>query len=160
MSTEVLFMMGEYEARFPTDRLYGKNHMWAQPATAAKEKGGAEGVLRFGLSAYAVRLLQDVYFLDLTVEPGMQLKARQEIGSIESKKAESSLYSPTAGPVTAVNEELIQDPTAINLDKYGDGWMFELRGSTDGLLTPQEYLEHLNAAWEIAQRTIKGQANA
>lgn len=149
---ELIFMMGEYEVRFPQDRLYAKNHMWCQPQS--------ENRLRFGLSAYAVRLLQDVYFLDLVIEPEMSLAARQEIGSIESKKAESSLYSPAAGQVTAVNENLLQDPTAINLDKYNAGWMFELECDPSVLLSPPQYLEHLTAAWEVAQRTIKGQANA
>ena len=153
MSAELVFMMGEYEARLPTDRLYAKNHMWALSTQ--------QQTLRFGLTAYAVRLLQDVYFLDLVVEPGMVLKSRQEIGSIESKKAESSLYSPVAGTVTGLNQALMQDPTAINLDKYGNGWMFEMNADLqNGLLGPEQYIEHLNVAWEVAQRTIKGQANA
>jgi glycine cleavage system H protein len=153
MSAELVFMMGEYESRFPTDRLYAKNHMWAQVQP--------DQSLRFGLTAYAVRLLQDVYFLDLVIEPAMPVQARQEIGSIESKKAESSLYVPVAGQVTQLNAELIQDPSAINLDKYGAGWMFELQPqSTAALLEPSQYIEHLQSAWEVAQRTIKGQANA
>lgn len=153
MSAELVFMMGEYESRFPTDRLYAKNHMWGQP--------NGNGHVRFGLSAYAVRLLQDVYFLDLIVAPGMALKARQEIGSIESKKAESSLYSPVAGTVIGLNEALLHDPTAINLDKYGDGWMFDIDvGMQPNLLEPEQYMQHLQVAWEVAQRTIKGQANA
>lgn len=157
MSAELVFKMGEYSAAFPTDRMYAKNHMWAQRQST--------GELRFGLSSYAVRLLQDVYFLDLVVEPGMVLSARQEIGSIESKKAESSLYSPMAGTLTALNDALLQDPTGINLDKYGAGWMFELQTelTTDArlaLLEPPQYMEHLTTAWEVAQRTIKGQANA
>jgi glycine cleavage system H protein len=153
MSAELVFMMGEYESRFPTDRLYAKNHMWAQIQP--------DQSLRFGLTAYAVRLLQDVYFLDLVIEPAMSVQARQEIGSIESKKAESSLYVPLAGQVTQLNAELIQDPSAINLDKYGAGWMFELLPqSMAPLLDPTQYIEHLQSAWEVAQRTIKGQANA
>lgn len=151
MSEPLVFMMGEYEAHFPTDRLYAKNHMWAQPSSEA---------FRFGLSAYAVRLLQDVYFLDITIEPGMILRLKQEIGSIESKKAESSLYSPTAGNVSQLNELLLEDPTPINLDKYGDGWIFELECGREDLVDAEHYLEHLESAWEVAQRTIKGQANA
>jgi len=145
------FMMGEYEASFPVEFRYAKNHMWAKEV---------EHNWRFGLSAYAVRLLQDVYFLDLTIEPGMNLQLRQEIGSIESKKAESSLYSPVAGTVTQINEDLLDDPTAINLDKYGAGWMFSLDCTGEDLLPVVDYMEHLNEAWEIAQRIIKGQANA
>lgn len=152
MITELVFMMGEHEARFPTDRMYGKNHMWAQ------QRPGGEW--RFGFSAYAVRLLQDVYFLDLTIEPEMALQSRQEVGSIESKKAESSLYTPIAGVVKQLNESLLQDPSAINVDKYGDGWLYEVTGDAELLLNPDDYLEHLTAAWEIAQRTIKGQVNS
>ena len=152
MTQELVFMMGSFEARFPTDRLYAKNHMWAELRQPA--------VYRCGLTAYAVRLLQDVYFLDLVVEPEMHVKLRQEIGSIESKKAESSLYSPLAGEITALNDQLLQDPTAINLDKYGAGWFFEVKCEDASLLSPAEYIEHLQAAWEVAQRTIKGQANA
>jgi glycine cleavage system H protein len=152
MSAELVFMMGNFEAHFPTDRLYAKNHMWLAAV--------GEQNYRLGLTAYAVRLLQDVYFLDLTIEPGMPLKSKQEIGSIESKKAESSLYTPAAGTVTRINEELIQDPTAINLDKYGAGWMFELTTGSDDFLAPAMYIQHLDAAWEVAQRTIKGQVNA
>lgn len=150
MSTDLVFMMGQFEARFPTDRLYARNHMWAKVLSDR---------IRFGFSAYAVRLLQDVYFLDLTITQGMQLAERQDVGSIESKKAESSLYCPIAGIVVGLNEQLLDDPTGINLDKYGDGWLFELQGDSHSLLTPESYLEHLSAAWEVAQRTIKGQVN-
>ena len=153
MSADLVFMMGEHQAHFPTDRLYAKNHMWGQRLPA--------GGWRFGLTAYAVRLLQDVYFLDLVVEPEMPVKLRQEIGSIESKKAESSLYAPLAGTISGLNEKLIEDPSFINLDKYGQGWMFDIKPeSAELLLEPEQYLDHLTAAWEIAQRTIKGQANA
>ncbi len=150
MTATLRFMMGKFEAEFPTDRLYAKNHMWARPL---------DGACRFGLSAYAVRLLQDVYFLDWIVAPGTQLAAKQEIGQIESSKAESSLYSPTAGRLVEVNEVLLRDPSAINVDKYGAGWMFALECNTDGLLTPTQYLEHLESVWEVTQRTIKGQMN-
>lgn len=142
--------MGEYVATFPTDRQYAKNHMWAQTTGDA---------IRFGFTAYSVRLLQDVYFLDWTVDAGITLKARQTIGSIESSKAESDLFAPVSGVMVALNEGLIRDPSTINVDNYGAGWLFEMRSDGEGLLSPEEYLVHLEASWEVAQRTIKGQAN-
>jgi glycine cleavage system H protein len=150
MSGQLVFMMGRFEARFPTDRKYGKNHMWAQA------EGGA---YRFGLSAYAVRLLQDVYFLDWCVDAGTVLREKQEIGSIESSKAESALYAPMAGRLTAFNESLLSDPSTINVDTYGGGWLFAIEGAGEGLLSPDDYLIHLEAAWKVAERTIKGQMN-
>ena len=150
MSEPLVFMMGEFAAEFPTDRQYARNHMWA--LTSA-------GVIRFGFSAYAVRLLQDVYFLDWSVIPGTAVEERDEIGSIESKKAESDLYAPLSGELICLNEQLLQDPSTINVDKYGAGWLFEMVGPGDNLLTVDEYLEHLEAVWEVTQRTIKGQLN-
>src|SRR5262245_60643010 len=134
MSAPLIFMMGKFAAEFPTDRHYAKNHMWG-------ERRGE--VLRFGFTAYAVRLLQDVYFLDWGVDAGVTLAERHEIGSIESKKAESSLYAPVAGQLVRFNEELLSDPSAINLDKYGAGWLFEMEASGETLLGPAQYLEHL-----------------
>jgi len=150
MSEPLVFMMGKFAAEFPTDRKYAKNHMWG-------ERRGE--VVRFGFSAYAVRLLQDVYFLDWAGDAGVMLAEKQEIGSIESKKAESSLYAPVAGRLVRFNEELLSDPSAINLDKYGAGWLFEIEPSNDPLLEPTDYIQHLVGVWEIAQRTIKGQMN-
>lgn len=144
------FMMGEFQAEFPTDRLYAKNHMWA----ARNEQG-----FRFGFTAYAVRLLQDVYFLDWIVDADVAVQDKQEIGAIESKKAESALYSPMAGQLIRFNDELMSDPSTINLDKYGNGWLFEIAGTCDTLLEPDAYLQHLEAVWEVTQRTIKGQLN-
>lgn len=152
MIDPLVFMMGEFKAEFPCDRHYAKNHMWAMHL--------GEDRFRFGFSAYAVRLLQDVYFLDVEVDVGSHITSRQEFGTIESKKAESGLYSPLAGTVLAVNPIVLKDPSAINADKYGEGWLLEIQGDGAELLSPQAYLEHLESAWEIAQRTIKGQANA
>ena len=151
MEDHLHFMMGEYRAEFPADRLYARNHMWALPV--------GEDRFRFGFAAYAVRLLQDVYFLDWDHSVGTTLAERQEIGQIESQKAEASLYAPVAGKLVSVNEKLLQDPSAINVDKYSAGWLFELTANGQQLLSPQQYLEHLEAVWEVTQRTIKGQMN-
>lgn len=150
MSEMVAFMMGEYRAEFPVDRLYADNHMWALPL---------EGVVRFGFTAYAVRLLQDVYFLDWAFDAPCDVTRRQEIGSIESKKAESALYSPIAGTLVRFNAQLMKDPSAINVDKYDQGWLLEIAGSAAELMSPQQYVVHLDKAWEKTQRTIKGQMN-
>jgi glycine cleavage system H protein len=150
VSEPLVFLMGNFAAEFPVDRQYAKNHMWGQQIG---------DVWRFGFSAYAVRLLQDVYFLDWIVGAGAALAERQEIGQIESKKAESSLYAPIPGRLTRINDELLADPSSINVDKYGTGWLFEISGPGESLLSPAAYLEHLTAVWEIAQRTIKGQMN-
>jgi glycine cleavage system H protein len=144
------FAMGLFEATFPTERFYTTNHMWATATQA--------GAFRFGLTAYAVRLLQDVYFLDFVIEPAMTLARRQQVGSIESKKAESDLFSPTAGIVVSINQTALDDPSIINAEIYDGGWLFEiLPNSAVDLIDVDAYLLHLSDAWEVAQRTIKGQ---
>ena len=154
MSDPLVFPMGEFPAEFPVELQYARNHMWAQ------RRGD---VYRFGFAAYAVRLLQDVYFLDWNFDAGVTLQHQQELGSIESKKAESSLYAPLGGKLTLFNEQLMADPSGINLDKYGEGWLFEMCPADDNtaadLMSGAEYLIHLEDVWKITQRTIKGQLN-
>ncbi len=147
------FAMGEFDAKFPRDRLYATNHMWALRVQANQ--------FRFGLTSYAVRLLQDVYFLDWIVEPPMAIKLRAHIGSIESKKAESDLYAPLAGTLSQINTAALDDPSIINADAYGDGWLLQIDAmDSASLLTPDAYADHLVQAWDVAQKTIKGQANS
>ena len=173
--SELTFMMGEFEALLPTDRLYCANHMWAKvsPESAAAD---SVALIQFGFTAYAVRLLQDVYFLDWEFDAPVELTAGKEFGSIESKKAESSLYSPVAGKLVRFNETLMEDPSAINTDKYGDGWLFQMevassvagsgssrdsseQGSADVLLQPDAYITLLDEVWVKTQRLVKGQLN-
>ena len=146
------FAMGEFDAQFPRDRQYATNHMWAKEIESSR--------WQFGLTAYAVRLLQDVYFLDWVIEPPAAIAHRANIGSIESKKAESDLFAPLAGSLVAINEAVLSDPSLINADPYEAAWLIEIEASSnDPLLTPDDYAQHLIDAWDVAQRTIKGQAN-
>ena len=146
------FDMGDFTAQFPRDRMYATNHMWAKQVEPSR--------WRFGLTAYAVRLLQDVYFLDWVVEPPSSIAHRANIGSIESKKAESDLFAPIAGTLVGINETVLSDPSLINADTYQQAWLIEIESADSaGLLQPDGYADHLVDAWEVAQRTIKGQAN-
>lgn len=149
MSDPLVFLMGKYEARIPTERRYSTNHLWLQ------EDGGA---YRVGFTAYSVRLLQDVYFLDWTVDAGAEVRVKQEIGQIESSKALSSLYAPADGRILEFNPALLDDPSAINTDGYGAGWLF--RFATDApLLSPPDYVALLEQGWDETQRMLKGQMN-
>lgn len=161
MPERFAFAMGEFQAEFPTNYLFVKNHMWALP-TSTPENPSMPTRYRFGLTAYAVRLLQDVYFLEWTVDAQATLTPRMLIGSIESKKAESDLYTPLPGTLTAINNDVLSDPSLINADPYGAAWLIEIEANPAAagvLLSPDRYAAHLVEAWEVAQRTIKGQAN-
>lgn len=148
----LIFMMGEFEAIFPKNLQYAKNHMWAM------ESGD---VVRFGFTAYSVRLLQDVYFLDWMFDAPKNTELGDEIGAIESKKAESSLFSPLSGSITTFNPDLMEDPSAINVDKYGSGWLFEMKATdTSALMSVAQYVELLDEVWDKTQKTIKGQLNS
>jgi glycine cleavage system H protein len=144
-------MMGKHPAPLPGELRYCKNHMWCRP--------GPEGVHTFGFTSYAVRLMQDVYFLEWRIEPGL-VTLKQEIGFIETQKATSGLYAPCVGRITKFNAALLDDPGTINLDNYGAGWLFLLAGNVEETLDAAAYYSHLEAGWEATQRLLKGQINA
>lgn len=147
--SDLTFMMGKYAAELPGDLRYCRNHMWCRP--------GADGTHRFGFSAYAIRLMQDVYFLDWCVNVGDPIALKQQIGNIETSKAVSDLFAPIAGTMLAINQELLKDPSGINVDGYSAGWLFEMSGNLTHTLDVQAYYEHLAAGWENTQRILKGQ---
>ena len=78
MAEDLVFMMGKFEARIPSDRYYSENHLWLEPC---------EKHFRVGFTSYSVRLLQDVYFLDWNINPQTDVPQKKEIGEVD--KAES-----------------------------------------------------------------------
>jgi glycine cleavage system H protein len=147
MQQDMTFMMGKFPAVLPAGLRYARNHMWCRPG---------ERVHRFGFTAYAVRLMQDVYFLDWHINPGDAVEQTQEIGHIETSKAVADLFSPIKGVLVSFNQELLNDPSAINVDNYVAGWLFEMEGSADSTLSVADYYQFLDQNWEKTQRTLKG----
>ena len=83
-----------------------------------------------GISQYAQSQLGDVIYLELPAV-GQQLATGARLGVIESVKAASDLYSPVAGEVSEVNQDLKDHPEYVNEDPYGKGWVIKLRGVKD-----------------------------
>jgi glycine cleavage system H protein len=150
MPDDQTFLMGKFPARLPGDLRYARNHMWCCPAGESS---------RFGFTAYAIRLMQDVYFLDWDMTIGDRLQVLQQIGHIETSKAVSDLFAPMAGMLTAINQELLKDPSGINVDGYGNGWLFDMQGPGDTLMGVGDYYQFLADNWEKTQRLIKGKIN-
>lgn len=97
--------------------LYSEEHEWAQQVEGR--------VVRVGITDHAQHLLGDIVFVEFP-EVGAAIAAGDSVGSIESVKTVSELYSPVSGKVTKVNEELENSPELINSAPYGGGWIFEI----------------------------------
>ena len=101
----------------PEDSRYAKSHEYVHV------EGGIGTV---GITDYAQKELGDVVFVELP-QVGTELEAGDELGSIESVKAVSELFSPVSGEVVEVNEKLADKPELVNTDPYGDGWMIKVK---------------------------------
>ena len=115
----------------PKELSYTKTHEWAK----------VEGdVAIVGITHFAQEQLGDITFIELP-QIGQKFNRGDEMGSIESVKAASEIYSPVSGEVIAVNEELENAPEKINQDPYGQGWIarFKLTSPAEGLLNIDEY---------------------
>ncbi len=115
----------------PANLLYTKSHEWA------KIEGDTATV---GVTQFAQEQLGDLTFVDLP-KVGDQVTAGSEMGSVESVKAASELYSPVTGEVVAVNEDLVSAPEKVNQDPYGAGWMIKVKlaAQPQGLLDAAAY---------------------
>ena len=121
----------------PDDCRYLDSHEWVRRQN---------GTARIGISDFAQDELGDVVFVELPSE-GDELTKGDDFGVIESIKAVSDLYAPVSGTVTAVNDELVEEPELVNESPFGEGWMIELELSDeselDDLLSPAEYGEQI-----------------
>ena len=89
-----------------------------------------EGVYQVGITDYAQGELGDVVFVELP-EAGSSFEKMATFGTIEAVKAVSDLYCPLQGEVVTVNQALDDDPSLVNNDPYGAGWMILLRIADD-----------------------------
>ena len=106
-------------SNIPADLRFAESHEWARLE--------ADGTVTVGISDHAQEALGDVVFVELA-EVGAQFEAEGQAGVVESVKAASDIYSPVAGEVIAVNEELGGSPELLNSDPYG-AWIFKLKPS-------------------------------
>ena len=124
-------------ANTPEDNRYAKSHEYIHVE-------GDTGTI--GITDYAQKELGDVVFVELP-QVGSQLEMGDELGSIESVKAVSELFSPVGGEVIEINEALSDKPELVNTDPYGDGWMIKIRlaaaDEPDELMTAEEYEEFI-----------------
>jgi len=125
-------------ADIPQDLQYTREHEYVKRTDSPDE-------VVIGITEYAQGELGDVVFVELP-KVGDSFQPNQVFGTIEAVKAVSELYSPVAGEVTAVNDALDADPSLVNSDPYGEGWMIRLRidpAALDGLLDAAAYETHI-----------------
>jgi len=126
---------------FPSDLLYTDEHEYLRPTDD-------EGVYAVGITAFAQGELGDVVFVELP-EEGASFGRADVFGTIEAVKAVSDLFCPAAGTITGVNADLEDEPSLVNDDPYGKGWMVLLKISDpaelDGLMDADAYALHVGA---------------
>jgi glycine cleavage system H protein len=126
---------------FPSDLLYTEEHEYLKAT-------GEEGVYAVGITSYAQGELGDVVFVELP-EEGSSFGKGEVFGTIEAVKAVSDLYCPVSGEVVAVNGDLEDEPSLVNDDTYGKGWMVTLRvadpSELEGLMGADAYALHVGA---------------
>lgn len=103
----------------------------------------ADGIATFGITDYAADKLGDVVFVDLPAVDA-DLTAGQVCGEIESTKSVGELYAPVSGRVIEANGQVDADPSLVNADPFGSGWLVRVElgdAVLDGLLDRAAYLE-------------------
>ena len=113
----------------PAHLHYTLEHEWLDDATPAT----------VGITSTAAEALGDIVYLELPAA-GETVTAGTVVGEIESTKSVSELYSPVSGTVVEINQAAVEDPSVVNSDPYGQGWLLKVDVSSTGpLLTAAEY---------------------
>jgi glycine cleavage system H protein len=121
-------------ANIPADLKYTKDHEYVKPSADPS-------VVVVGITDFAQGELGDVVFVELP-KVGRKLGEHEVFGTIEAVKAVSELYSPLAGEVTEINSRLDGEPSLVNSDPYGEGWMMKMKvaaATSPSLLDAEAY---------------------
>jgi glycine cleavage system H protein len=112
---------------------FSEDHLWVLEM-------GETG--RIGLSEYAQEQLGEIVSVT-HAEIGKFIEPGDTIGELESQKTVVELVSPITGTIKAVNEIVVEDPSLINVDPYGKGWLVEVEinepEEIDRLMNAEEY---------------------
>lgn len=124
---------------YPEDLHYTKQHEWIRLS-------GDVGVV--GITDYAQKELGDIVYVDLP-RVGAQVEQSKVMGSVESVKAVSDLYSPISGEAIEINDALASAPEKLNESPHGDGWLVKVRLSNpaeiQALLSAADYEKYVAA---------------
>ena len=122
---------------YPADFRYTKDHEWLQIS-------GSVGTI--GITDYAQHALGDVVFVELP-KVGAKVKAGDVIGTVESVKAVSEVFSPVTGEVTEVNSDLSTAPEKINQDPHRSAWLVKIKienaAEASNLMDSKTYTEYV-----------------
>ena len=122
---------------YPENFRYTKEHEWVLVQ-------GDTGTI--GITDHAQQELGDIVYVDLP-KVGAHLEKGKTLGSVESVKAVSDIYSPVSGEVIEINGTLATAPEKLNESAQGDGWMVKIRLSVpaeiQGLLSAADYEKYI-----------------
>ncbi len=117
----------------PENLLYSKEHEWV------KVDGD---VATIGITDYAQNSLGDIVYVELP-KVGTKISQFGNVGVIESVKAVSDLFTPISGDIVEINGALDNDPSSVNREPYGEGWLMKVKitnpGETANLMSPADY---------------------
>jgi glycine cleavage system H protein len=124
---------------YPENFRYTKEHEWVLVE-------GDTGTI--GITDHAQEELGDIVYVDLP-KGGARIEQGKSLGSVESVKAVSDIYSPVSGEVTDVNHALADTPETLNSDPHGAGWLVKIRLSApaelDALMSAADYESYIGA---------------
>ncbi len=121
----------------PAELKYSKDHEWVRVE-------GNEAVI--GITDHAQSELGDIVFVDIN-SVGEEIDQEAVFGTVEAVKTVSDLFMPVSGKVLEVNPSLADDPSTVNKDPYGQGWLVRVAlkdpAELEGLLTAEQYKESI-----------------
>ena len=101
---------------FPEDLKYSKEHTWLRIS---------DNIGTIGITEFAQSELGEIVYADLPND-GYSFEQDKVFGSVEAIKTVSDLFMPVSGKVIETNKKLLQTPTFVNDDPYGEGWMMKI----------------------------------
>ncbi|MBU1206836.1 MAG: glycine cleavage system protein GcvH [Proteobacteria bacterium] len=134
---------------YPEDLYYSQEHTWVRVT-------GNRGTV--GITDFAQQEMGEILYTELPDE-GSQIEQGDIFGTLESSKTVAELYSPVSGEVISINKDLEEEPSLVNDDPYGKGWLLVIElddpSELQELFSAVEYEDFLEKKEENSKKQKK-----
>jgi glycine cleavage system H protein len=134
---------------YPEDLYYSQEHNWVRLT-------GNRGTV--GITDFAQQEMGEILYTELPDE-GSQIEQGDIFGTLESSKTVAELFSPVSGEVISINKDLEEEPSLVNDDPYGKGWLMVVElddpSELQELFSAVEYEDFLEKQEESSKKKKK-----